>query len=137
MNGNKTRPQSGDVEAYLDAIEDPGMREDCRTLSALMKGITGDEPVMWGDTIVGFGSYHYRYDSGREGDWFRVGFSPRKQALTIYIMGYLEKYGHILEGLGKYKHGKGCLYVKRLTDIDMGQLEKLIRTSTGSSEHPS
>ena len=84
---------------------------------------------MWGDSIVGFGEYRYKYASGREGDWFLTGFSPRKQALTLYIMGYLEFFTDILGGLGKFKHGKGCLYIKNLEDIDLDVLRSLISTS--------
>jgi hypothetical protein len=94
-----------------------------------MEKLSGSKPKLWGDSIVGFGDYHYKYASGREGDWFQVGFSPRKQNLTIYVMGYLEHYTDILEGLGKYKHGKGCLYINKLEDIDMDVLENLISSS--------
>ena len=95
----------------------------------MMEKLSCSIPKMWGDSFVGFGDYHYKYASGREGDWFQVGFSPRKQNLTIYIMGYLEFHSDILEGLGKYTHGKGCLYIKKLEDIDLDVLEKLISTS--------
>jgi hypothetical protein len=84
---------------------------------------------MWGDAIVGFGNYRYKYASGREGDWFQVGFSPRKLSLSIYVVGYLEQYPEMLKDLGKHKHGKGCLYVNKLEDIDMGVLRTLIETS--------
>jgi len=95
----------------------------------MMKEITGSEPVMWGDAIVGFGSYHYKYASGREGEWFLTGFSPRKQNLTIYVKGYLENYKEWLNNLGKHKHGKGCLYISRLEEIDLETLRALIRHS--------
>jgi hypothetical protein len=95
----------------------------------MMEKLTGSKPKMWGESIVGFGDYRYKYASGREGDWFLAGFSPRKQNLTIYIMGYLEFYTELLEGLGKFKHGKGCLYIKKLDDIDLNVLESLITTS--------
>jgi len=94
-----------------------------------MEEITGEGPTMWGPSIVGFGNYRYQYASGRAGDWFLVGLSPRKQYLTIYIMGYLQYYDHILKNLGKHKHGKGCLYIKSLEDIDLEVLRHLIRTS--------
>ncbi|TFH19807.1 MAG: DUF1801 domain-containing protein [Bacteroidia bacterium] len=94
-----------------------------------MEEQSGSKPKMWGDSMVGFGDYRYKYASGREGDWFLVGFSPRKQNLTLYIMGYLEFYTDILRGLGKFKHGKGCLYIKKLEDIDLDVLKTLISTS--------
>ncbi len=129
MAENKTKPTTKSVPDFLNSIEDPDKKKDCQALSALMEEITGSKPKMWGDSIIGFGDYHYKYASGREGDWFLVGFSPRKQNLTLYIMGYLEFFTDILEGLGKYKHGKGCLYVKKLEDIDTDVLKTLITTS--------
>ena len=117
------------VEDFLEDIDDPGKREDSKAISVMMEELTGARPKMWGESIVGFGDYHYKYASGREGDWFLVGFSPRKQNLTLYIMGYLEFYADILEKLGKHKHGKGCLYIKRLKDIDVEVLRMLIKTS--------
>lgn len=98
-------------------------------VAKLMEDITGEEAKMWGDSIVGFGDYRYKYASGREGDWFLCGFSPRKRYLSIYVMGYLEYYTHILEKLGKHKHGKGCLYISSLEDVDIRILEELIRTT--------
>ena len=129
MAENKTKPTTKSVPEFLEQIEDPKRKADCLTIAALMEKLSGSKPKMWGDSIVGFGDYHYKYASGREGDWFLVGFSPRKQNLTLYIMGYLEFYTDILEGLGKFKHGKGCLYIKNLEDIDMDVLETLIVTS--------
>ena len=129
MAENKTKPGPGSVEQFLDRIEDPGKQADSRSVARLMEEITGSGPVMWGDSMVGFGNYHYKYASGREGDWFLVGFSPRKQYLTLYITGYLEFYSGILENLGKHKHGKGCLYIRRLKDIDEEVLKTLIKTS--------
>lgn len=129
MAENKTKANAKSVPKFLKQIEDPKKRADSLLIVELMEKLSGSLPKMWGDSIVGFGDYHYKYASGREGDWFQVGFSPRKQNLTIYIMGYLEFYSDILEGLGKYKHGKGCLYIKKLEDIDMDVLEKLISTS--------
>ena len=98
-------------------------------ISEMMKKLTGADAKMWGDSIIGFGDYHYKYASGREGDWFLCGFSPRKRNISIYIMGYLENYEDILEKLGKYKHGKGCLYINKLEDIDENVLIELISTS--------
>jgi len=129
MAENKTKPTTKSVPEFLEQIEDPKRRTDCMTLAQLMERLSGSKPKMWGDSILGFGDYHYKYASGREGDWFQVGFSPRKQNLTIYVMGYLEHYSELLEGLGKYKHGKGCLYINKLEDIDMAVLENLISTS--------
>ena len=129
MAENKTKPSAKSVPDFLNSIDDPGKRNDCLTISALMEELSGSKPKMWGDSMVGFGDYRYKYASGREGDWFLVGFSPRKQNLTLYIMGYLEFYTDILEGLGKFKHGKGCLYIKKLEDIDLDVLKTLIITS--------
>jgi hypothetical protein len=129
MAENKTKSNAKSVPDFLNSIQDPVRREDCLALAAIMEDISGSKPKMWGDSIVGFGDYRYKYASGREGDWFLTGFSPRKQALTLYIMGYLDSYAHILEGLGKFKHGKGCLYIKKLEDIDLEELKKLISTS--------
>jgi hypothetical protein len=129
MAENKTKANAKSVPEFLEQVEDPKKRADSLIIAELMEKLSGSKPKMWGDSIVGFGDYHYKYASGREGDWFQVGFSPRKQNLTIYIMGYLEFYSDILEGLGKYKHGKGCLYIKKLEDIDMDVLENLISTS--------
>ena len=129
MAENKTKPTAKSVPEFLEKIEDPGRKADCIALTRMMERLTNSEPSMWGDSIVGFGTYRYKYPSGREGEWFQTGFSPRKQNLTIYVMGYLEFYNEILANLGKFKHGKGCLYIKRLEDIDMKVLEELIKTS--------
>lgn len=129
MAENKTKPTAKSVPEFLEQIEDPKKKADCMSIAMLMEKLSGSKPKMWGDSIVGFGDYHYKYASGREGDWFLVGFSPRKQNLTLYIMGYLEFYTDILDGLGKFKHGKGCLYIKKLEDIDLDVLETLITTS--------
>lgn len=129
MAENKTKATTKSVPEFLEQIEDPKRKEDCKTIAALMERLSGSVPKMWGDSIVGFGDYHYKYASGREGDWFQVGFSPRKQNLTIYVMGYLESYSDLLKGLGKYKHGKGCLYINKLEDVDMAVLERLLTTS--------
>ncbi|MBT8379744.1 MAG: DUF1801 domain-containing protein [Ignavibacteria bacterium] len=126
---NKTKPTKADVEKFLNSIKDENRREDSFKIIKLMKQITKAEPKMWGSSIVGFGNYHYKYASGREGDWFVAGFSPRKQSLTIYAMTYLENYPDILKRLGKYKTGKGCLYINKLEDVDMKVLKELIITS--------
>ena len=129
MAENKTKPTTKSVPEFLEQIEDPRRKADSKTISALMEKLSGSQAKMWGDAIVGFGDYHYKYASGREGDWFLTGFSPRKQNLTIYIMGYLEYFPDQLERLGKFKNGKGCLYIKKLEDIDMDVFETLITTS--------
>jgi hypothetical protein len=129
MAENKTKATTKSVPEFLEQIEDPKRKSDCITIAAMMEKLTGSKPKMWGDSIVGFGDYHYTYASGREGDWFLAGFSPRKQNLTIYVMGYLEFYKELLEGLGNFKHGKGCLYIKTLEDIDLKVLESLISAS--------
>jgi hypothetical protein len=129
MAENKTKPTSKSVPEFLEQINDPGRKADCRNIASLMEKLTGSEPKMWGDSIVGFGEYRYKYDSGREGDWFLAGFSPRRQNLTLYINGYLEEYPDHLERLGKYKRGKGCLHINKLEDIDLLVLEDMIRTS--------
>ena len=129
MAENKTKANDLSVERFLESIEDPLKREDSKTITAMMEELTGAKAKMWGDSIVGFGETHYKYASGREGDWFLAGFSPRKSSLTIYIMGYLDFFTDLLKDLGKHKHGKGCLYIKRLEDIDMEVLRTLIITS--------
>jgi hypothetical protein len=125
----KTQPHDGSVEAFLESVENERRREDAFTVLDLMKRVTGEEPVMWGPSIVGFGSYHYKYASGREGDWFVAGFSPRKQNLTIYIMSGFSKHDELMGKLGKHKTGKSCLYINRLDDVDMEVLEELVRAS--------
>lgn len=125
----KTAPNEQDVQAFLDRVEDGKKRHDCFTVLQLMQEITGEKPKMWGDSIVGFGSYHYKYASGREGDWFLTGFSPRKQNLSLYIMSGFEKHDALLQKLGKFKLGKSCLYIKRIEDVDFELLRELIRLS--------
>jgi len=126
---NKTVPTGSDVKAFLNGIENDARREDAFSVLALMKKITHEKARMWGPGIVGFGSYHYKYDSGREGDFLKTGFSPRKTALTIYIISGFKYAGSVMNRLGKYKTGKSCLYVKKLDDIDLPALEELIRSS--------
>lgn len=129
MSDLKTKKNDGSVESYLQNIEDPDRRRDCLKIYELMADITGKEGCMWGDSIIGFGSYHYKYESGREGDWFITGFSNRKQQISLYIMSGFAKYDTLMKQLGKHKTGKSCLYIKRLSDIDMNILEELIRSS--------
>lgn len=125
----KTKPNPSSVSAFINAVEDDIKRKDCKTLLAWMKKITGKKPTMWGDSIIGFGSYHYIYPTGNEGDWFITGFSPRKQNLTIHIMNGFENYTDLLKQLGKHKLGKSCLYVKKLDEIDRDRLQQMIEDS--------
>jgi hypothetical protein len=128
----KTQPTDRSVEDFLNRVPDERKREDCYTILGLMKEATGAEPKMWGDSIVGFGSHHYKYASGREGAWFLTGFSPRKRNLTLYIMSGFDEYEALLESLGKYKTGKACLYINKLQDVDVSVLQKLIEASVAS-----
>jgi hypothetical protein len=124
----KTKPTARSVEAFLQKVK-PGQREDCRTLLRIMKNATGDQPTMWGPSIVGFGSYHYKYDSGREGDWFVAGFAPRKTDLTLYIVPGVDDFRPLLAKLGPHTTGKSCLYIKRLGDVDLAVLEDIVSAS--------
>jgi hypothetical protein len=126
---NKTKPTQQSVQAFLNTVTDEQKRNDCFALVELLEGVTGEPAVMWGDSIVGFGQYHYRYASGREGDSLLTGFSPRKDNLTIYITAGFEQYDALMQKLGKHKIGKSCLYVKRLEDIDMSTLRELVQQS--------
>lgn len=125
----KTRKTGASVDDFIDGIADDRRRQDCLALAELMREITGDEPAMWGPSMVGFGRYHYKYASGRENDWFEAGFSPRKQNLTLYIMSGFSGYDDLMARLGKHTTGKSCLYLKRLEDVDLAVLEELIRRS--------
>jgi hypothetical protein len=129
MAENKTQKTKNSVTDFLNGISDEKKRQDCFTVLALMSEITGLEPKMWGTSIVGFGDVHYKYASGREGDWFKVGFSPRKQNLTLYIMDGFPKYGELLARLGRHKTGVSCLYVNRLADINLDVLREMISRS--------
>jgi hypothetical protein len=125
----KTAANDGDVEAFLDGIGDPVRQADARAVCALMSRVTGQPPTMWGESIVGFGHRHLVYDSGRELDWMVVGFSPRKAATTLYLAGSLEDYADELGRLGTHSTGKGCLYVKKLADVDTAVLDELVGRS--------
>jgi hypothetical protein len=135
MSEIKTKPGDNDPRAFIDSVENARRREDAYTILAMMQDITGEEPVLWGDSIIGFGNWRYRYVSGREGDWFRVGFSPRKANLTLYVLPYFTspedpgEYATLLGRLGKHKTGKSCLYINKLADVDMGALRELIARS--------
>jgi len=125
----KTKTTNKSVTTFIKSVEDFKKRKDCIAVMAMMKEVTGKRPKMWGTSIVGYGKYHYKYKSGREGDWFITGFSPRKQNLTIYIMPGFSKYEKIMKNLGKYKLGVSCLYIKSLEDIDQDLLRELILKS--------
>ncbi len=124
----KTQKNDASVDAFLHTVDEK-RQEDCFALLELMGEVTGAPATMWGSAIVGFGNYHYTYASGREGDWFAVGFSPRKQNLTLYIMAGFDRYEELLAKLGKHSIGKSCLYVKRLADVDMDVLGQLVEAS--------
>lgn len=125
----KTKPTQQSVQDFLDKIENEQVRDDCYTLIKLMKKATGSEPKMWGPSIVGFGKYHYKYDSGHEGDSCLTGFSPRKQNISLYVMPGIMDNQDLLKDLGKHKAAKGCLYIKKLDDVNMNVLEKLVKRS--------
>lgn len=129
MTELKTQPTDQSVEAFLNNVEDERRRQDCFTVLEIMRDVTGAEPKMWGNSIVGFGEYHYTYASGREGDWMLTGFSPRKQNLTLYIMAGFDAYDDLLQRLGKHKTGKSCLYIKKLADVDLDVLRTLVQQS--------
>ncbi|MFQ5702225.1 MAG: DUF1801 domain-containing protein [Acidobacteriota bacterium] len=125
----KTKKTNASVRRFLESIPDERRRNDSLAVLAMMEKITGERPKLWGPDIIGFGSYHYTYASGREGDWFLTGFSPRKQALTLYIMSGFARHDALLEKLGKFKTGKACLYIKKLEDIHRPTLRELIKRS--------
>ncbi len=125
----KTKPTTVSVSDFLEGVDDEERRRDCITVAKIMKKATGSDPKMWGPSIVGFGDHHYKYESGRELDWFLTGFSPRKRELTLYIMPGFDRYDDLMAKLGKYKTGKSCLYIKRLADIDLKVLQTLVETS--------
>ena len=125
----KTKPTDASVTDYLNSIQNELVRQDCFAILEIMQEATKTEPRMWGDSIIGFGTYHYCYSSGREGDWPLTGFSPRKQNITVYIMSGFDQYEELMSRLGKYTTGKACLYIKRLSDIDIPTLKALIQAS--------
>jgi len=125
----KTKPTKASVKEFLNQISDKERRDDCFAVAKMMEEITGDKPKMWGPSIVGFGTWHYKYASGREGDWPVTGFSPRKKDLTLYLMMGFAKHTELMQKLGKHSTGKSCLYIKRLSDIHVPTLKKLIKTS--------
>jgi hypothetical protein len=122
----KTKITGQSVDVYLNNLQDEKKRQDCFTILEVLRQATGAEPRMWGESIIGLGEYHYKYASGREGDWFLVGLSPRKQNLTLYIVSGFPKFTDLLQKLGKYKTGKGCLYINKVEDIDLSVLKQLV-----------
>ena len=126
----KTKKSDDSVEAFLNSVEHELRRTDAFKVLELMKEVTGEEPRMWGSSIVGFGDYRYKYESGREGNWFLTGFSPRKKSLTLYIMAGFAEYDELMANLGKYKTGKSCLYINKIEDVDLPTLKKLVKKST-------
>ena len=128
----KTQRTDASVWSFIDGIADAQRREDCRQLAQMMEAVTGEEPAMWGAAMVGFGAYDYRYQSGHGGSSFLCGFSPRKQNLTIYFSDGVERHTALLGGLGRYTHGRSCLYVKRLSDIDQAVLKEMVIASVAN-----
>ncbi len=138
MTENRTKATSGDVARFITAVADERQRADAETLCGIIARLSGEPAVMWGSSIIGFGKYHYRYDSGREGDMARTGFSPRKGQTVVYVVDGFPKYKALLGKLGKHRTGKSCLYIKRLADVDMAVLEELIAASlaTMAAKYP-
>jgi len=126
---NKTRPEKASVAAFINAVENETRKSDAKVILALMKKVTSKKPVMWGASIVGFGQYHYKYESGREGDSLNVGFSPRKANMVLYVLGSLKDDDPLLSRLGKHKTGRSCLYINKLEDINEKVLIKIIDKS--------
>ncbi len=139
MAENKTQRNDGDVLAYLESVSNKRRREDSLVVLEMMGEVTGEPAELWGTSIVGFGSYHFKYESGREGDFMITGFAPRKQALTLYIMGGFERHEELLGKLGKHKTGSSCLYINKLADVDLDVLREIVAESVAHMrrEHPS
>ena len=129
MSELKTKVNNASVEKFLNTVADEQARKDCYEILKIMKQVTKEEPKMWGASIVGFGSYHYKGASGREGDWMLTGFSPRKQNLTLYLMHGFDVHKDLLKKLGKHKTSMGCLYIKKLEDVDKKVLKELVAES--------
>jgi hypothetical protein len=125
----KTQPNDASVLELLDGIVDESKRDDCYEIMNMMEAATGCQPKMWGTSIIGYGTYHYVYASGREGDWMRLGFSPRKQNITLYLMAGVDRHPELLAKIGKFKTGKSCFYIKKLADVDKDILNELIRAN--------
>ena len=131
MSSNKTIPTDGSVTAFLDTVSDEQKKADCYALVDLMGDLTGEVATLWGTSLVGFGTYHYKYESGREGDMPLTGFSPRSKEITLYIMAGFSRSDDLMERLGKHRTGKSCLYIKKLEDIDLDVLRELVQASVG------
>jgi hypothetical protein len=125
----KTKPTSESVHDFIEAIPDENIRADCHTLCSMMEDVTGEPPVLWGPSIVGFDKFHYVYDSGREGDWLLTGFSPRKKNLSLYLMDGCSEHQQLLDKLGKHKSSVSCLYINKLADVDLMILRQIIKKS--------
>ena len=134
MAQNKTEPAATSVADFIAAIPDPQKREDAHALAAILERLAGEQPYMWGTSIVGYGTYHYVYDSGREGDAARIGFSPRAKELVVYLVDGYEERADLLARLGKHRIGKSCLYIRKLADVDRGVLEELVAASLASMD---
>lgn len=132
---NKTVPSKTDPYDFLAGLEDPQQREDSLALLEMMQTISCEQPVLWGPSIIGFGTMHYTYATGREGDWMKIGFSPRKGKLSLYITGDANKYSDALVSMGKHKIGKGCIYINRLADVDVQKLGDIINTAYHSKQY--
>jgi hypothetical protein len=132
-NDNKTKPTTASVDAFLDGFEDAERRKDARTVLQIMRRVTGVRPYMWGPSIVGFGSYHYVYESGREGDAPMVGLAPRGRELTLYVLSDFPRQNALLAKLGRHRTGKSCLYIRRLADVDLEVLEELVTASVADT----
>lgn len=131
----KTKKTNASVADFIDAIEDEQRRDDCKAIIRMMQTATGAEPRMWGSSIIGFGEYKFKYESGRELDWFKIGFSPRKQAITLYLLPGFGEVNQLLKKLGKYKLGKGCLYIKSLDDVDSEVLQEVMNLTVKTLRH--
>ena len=129
MAANKTQATTASVTDFIETVEHEQKKKDAYVLLELMTSITNEKGVLWGTNLIGFGNYHYKYESGREGDFFKVGFSPRKTAISIYIIPGFERYDELMQQLGKFKTGTSCLYVNKLADIDLTILKQLIEQS--------
>jgi len=132
----KTKLNTASVDKFLKSIKDKQTSADCFQIVEMMEKATKAEPKMWGTSIVGFGDYHYKYASGREGDWFVIGFSPRQQNITLYVMGGFNGYDELMAKLGKHSMGKGCLYIKKLEDVDIKVLKELITNTVKKAKQP-
>lgn len=137
MAGNKTKPTKSSVTVFLNKIQDKQSRADCFAILEMMRMASNSEPVMWGSAIIGFGTYHYVYESGRQGDTVIIGFSPRKQNIAVYLMGGVGKVEKELSTLGKHKTGKGCLYIKSLGDVNREVLQKIFTKAFRESQRKS